>query len=100
GGTARLESVYSHDGAGRAVDFPLTISNNVFAATAAIALGATFLIGVIPSILAGKTDVVIALKDESGSGGGRRSRARLVLVTAQVAASVMLLVGAALLLQS
>ncbi len=99
-GNALLESVYSHDGAGRPVSFSLVISANVFAATAAIAIAAVFLVGLIPSISAGRADVVSVIKDDSGSGGGRRSRARVVLVTAQMAASVLLLIGAALLLQS
>jgi len=99
-GNALLESVYSHDAGGRPASFPLAISANVFAATAAITVGAAFLVGIIPSLVAGRADVITALKDEGGSGGGRRSRARQILVTGQVAASVVLLVGAALLLQS
>jgi predicted permease len=78
----------------------MAISANVFAATAAIAIAAVFFVGLMPAILAGRTDAVAAIKDDSGSGGGRRSRARLVLVTGQMAASVLLLIGAALLLQS
>ena len=99
-GNAVLESVYSHDAAGRPLNFPMTISSNVFLATAAVTALSTLLVGLVPSLMAGRADVVVALKDESGSGGGRRSKARLVLVTAQVAASVALLIGAALLLQS
>jgi predicted permease len=99
-GNALLESVYSHDAAGRPLNFPLTISSNVFLATVGVAMLSTLLVGLLPSVFAGRADVVVALKDESGAGGGRRSRMRLALVTAQVAASVMLLIGAALLLQS
>jgi predicted permease len=99
-GNALLEAVYSHDAAGRPVHFPLTMNANVFLATAAIAIAAAFVIGTLPAMLAGRTDVVLALKDESGAAGGRRSRARYALVTAQVAMSVTLLIGAALLLQS
>jgi putative ABC transport system permease protein len=99
-GNGLLESIYSFDTAGRPLDFPLIISANVFAATALIAVGATFAIGLIPALTAGRSDVVVALKDESGAGGGRRSATRLVLVTAQIGASVLLLIGAGLLLQS
>ena len=98
-GNALLEAVYSHDAAGRPVHFPLTMNANVFLATAAIAIAAAFVVGAMPAMLAGRTDVVLALKDETGAGG-RRSRARYALVTAQVAMSVTLLIGAALLLQS
>jgi predicted permease len=99
-GNALLESAYGRDSAGRPLDFPMTISSNVFLATAALAALSTVLVGLLPSFTAGRGDVVTALKDESGSGGGRRSKARLALVTGQVAASVTLLIGAVLLLQS
>ncbi|HYE86291.1 MAG TPA: ABC transporter permease [Vicinamibacterales bacterium] len=99
-GNALLESVYSHDAAGRPMNFPLVISTNVFLATVAVAMLSTLLIGLLPSIAGGRADVVAALKDESGAGGGRRSKARSMLVIAQVAASVMLLIGAVLLLAS
>jgi predicted permease len=99
-GNALLEAVYAHDGAGRPVYFPLTLNTNVFLATAAIAIVSALVVGLVPSLVAGRTDVMVALKDESGSGGGRRSRMRYALVTAQVAMSVTLLIGAALLLRS
>jgi putative ABC transport system permease protein len=99
-GNSLLESVYSHDAAGRPLNFPMTISQRVLLATAALAALSTLLVGLLPSLAAGRDDVITALKDESGSGGGRRSTARLVLVTLQVAASLTLLIGAALLLQS
>lgn len=99
-GNAILEAVYSRDGAGRELSFPMTISNAVFIATAALAALSTLLVGLVPALMAGRADVAVALKDDAGSGGGKRSNARLVLVTVQVAASVTLLIGAALLLQS
>ena len=99
-GNALIESIYSFDAAGRPIAFSMAISSNVFAATAAIAVAAVFFVGLMPSILAGRTDAIVAIKDDSGAGGGRRSRARLLLVTGQMAASVLLLIGAGLLLQS
>lgn len=99
-GNALLESVYAYDAAGRPLNFPLAISSNVFIATVAIAALSTLLVGLLPAIVAGRSDVIAALKGEAGSGGGRRAVARAALVTAQVAASVTLLIGAVLLLQS
>ena len=99
-GNALLEAVYARDGAGRPVDFPVMLNTSVFLATAAIAIAAALVIGLIPSIAAGRTDIILALKDEGGAGGGRRSRLRHLLVTVQVAMAVTLLIGAALLLQS
>lgn len=68
--------------------------------TVAVALGAGVLAGMIPARAASRADLADAL----GSGGrgvaGSRSRARIVLLVAQAALSVVLLVGAGLFVQS
>jgi predicted permease len=56
--------------------------------------------GLIPAIRAGRADLQAALKDGDRSGTPGGNRARGVLVAAQVALSLMLLVGAGLLLKS
>jgi predicted permease len=56
--------------------------------------------GLIPALRAGRADLQAALKDGDRSGTPGGDRARGVLVAAQVALSLMLLVGAGLLLKS
>jgi predicted permease len=74
--------------------------------TLAFALGvsalAAVLVGIYPAILATRTDVQATLKDTGrGTAGGQANkRFRNLLVVVEVAASVVLLIGAALLLYS
>lgn len=56
--------------------------------------------GLVPALQATRPNLVPVLKDESGSGGSRRSRLRRFFVGAQVATSLVLLVGAALFVRS
>jgi predicted permease len=60
------------------------------------------LFGLAPALQASKADVVVSLKDDTGvfAGGHRRSRLRNALVVAQVALSLLLLIGAGLVLRS
>jgi len=68
----------------------------------AICLASTLLFSLIPAVQNSKIDLAGALKSESGSvfGGARRSKVQSGLVLAQVALSFVLLVGAALLIES
>jgi len=72
-------------------------------ALAAISLAA-LLAGLAPALLAARTDPGAALRDGgaslAGAGGHRRHGARRLLVVAQAAVAVVLLVGAGLLLRS
>jgi predicted permease len=56
--------------------------------------------GLIPALRTGRADLQAALKDGDRSGTPGGNRARGILVAAQVALSLMLLVGAGLLLKS
>ena len=76
------------------------IDARVLAFTAAVTLLTVILAGLVPSLQAGRTDVVTALKLGGGAGGGRRSRLRTGLLVAQAALSVVLLVGAGLFVRS
>jgi predicted permease len=71
-----------------------------FAFLASLITGVAF--GLLPALRASRPDLVGALKDESGSvrGGFRLLSLRSALVVAQVAVSLVLLVGAALLVRS
>ncbi len=67
----------------------------------AVSVAAGLLFGLAPAIQATRPDVVSTLRDETaGSGGGGRLTLRNVLVVAQVAVSVVLLISAGLFLRS
>jgi predicted permease len=59
-------------------------------------------VGLLPALRAGRTDVAAALKSEAAAvvGGGGQFRVRRGLVVAQVALSLLLLIGAGLLTRS
>ncbi|MEO6446150.1 MAG: ABC transporter permease [Gemmatimonadaceae bacterium] len=61
-----------------------------------LALGAGLLTGLVPALQAGRGDLASALKSGSREGVYQRSRLRSVLLVAQGALSVVLLVGAGL----
>jgi len=68
----------------------------------ALALGTGILFGLYPALHSTRPDLVTALKDSSGQPSGSRSAARFrtSLVTAQIALSMALLVGAGLFAKS
>jgi predicted permease len=67
-----------------------------------LAAATALVFGIAPAIQATRHAAASALKDEAGSvvGGGRQARVRRVLVVAQVAMSMLLLVGAGLFARS
>src|SRR5579864_6583059 len=68
---------------------------------AAVAVVSGVLVGLVPALHASKTDIVSVLKDAArGSSGARGARLRSSLIVAEVALSVVLLVGSSLLLLS
>jgi putative ABC transport system permease protein len=68
----------------------------------AVAAATAVLFGLVPALLTAKRDIAGALKDSGKgvSGGFRRGKLREVLVVAEVALSLVLLVGAGLLMRS
>ena len=98
--TDLLASLYSFDSAGRPLTFNLSLSFPVVLAAIGLTAIAALLAGAIPAWHASRADVIAVLKDEGASGGARRARLRHVLVGAQVAVSVVLLVSASLLIGS
>ncbi len=92
------------------IDFPLPLpvtldlglDGRVLAFTALVTMGAGLLFGLVPALRASRAPVATVLRDESGSvGGGRgKTRARNIMVGAQMALSMILLVAAGLFLRS
>lgn len=68
----------------------------VFAFTAILSVLTAVAFGIAPALQASKTDLVTALKDGAFSSGYRRSRLQSSLVVAQIALSLVLLIGAGL----
>ncbi|HEX4913291.1 MAG TPA: ADOP family duplicated permease, partial [Vicinamibacterales bacterium] len=80
----------------------IRISLPVLAATALLALGAGVVMGLYPAVQGSRSDIVSVLRDGGRTIAGALGshRARYVIVTAQVAVSLVLLIGAALLVAS
>ena len=80
----------------------LQVDGWIIAFVAGLVAASAILMGVIPSLRATAIDVSSALREggRSGAGGSRTSRARSLLVVGELALSVVLLVGAALLIRS
>lgn len=74
----------------------------VLALSGGVGLVATLLFGLVPALLASNIDLASALRSQSGSVSGTRSKAwvRSTLVIVQISLSFVLLVGAGLLIQS
>jgi predicted permease len=82
--------------------FDFTFDWRVFAYIAAVALMAGIGVGVLPALRASRTELNAVLREggRGSSDGGRRQRMRSVLVVAQVAISLVLLVAAGLFVRS
>jgi predicted permease len=83
----------------------IRIDGGVLLYTAAISLVSALVFGLVPAIRAARVDLQTHLKEGHGAAAGlapwgRRQRTRQVLVVAELTLSVMLLVGAGLLIRS
>jgi predicted permease len=81
---------------------PLAIDAGVVAFVAAVAVAALLAFGLAPAWRSARADPAAALQDEARGGAGGRvsARSRAVLVIGEVALSLVLLAGAALLIES
>jgi len=82
------------------IAFEAPIDWRVLAFTLAAGVLAGIVFGLAPALRASRLDVVSRLKDGTTGAGQSRSRLRSVLVTAQVAVCLVLLIGAGLCLRS
>jgi len=80
---------------------PLSLDSNVLLFTGAVSLVSAVLCGLTPALKASRTDINANLKDESRAASAGRShhRLRTVLVTAEIALALLLLVGTGLLIR-
>jgi len=76
----------------------IAIDARVVAVTIGVALLVGIIMGILPAVHAGRRDIASVLRERGGARSA--SRSRRVLVLAQLALSVVLLSGTALLLQS
>ncbi len=85
-----------------ALDSTLRLNFNVLAFTVALSLLTGILFGLAPAWHGSKTDLNAALKGDANAWSGARSRRRILssLVAGEVALSLMLLVGAGLLVKN
>jgi predicted permease len=82
------------------IDFHASIDRRMLFFTIAAALASTFVFGLTPALQTTRLDLVPALKAaDADSGGKRRLWGRNLIVTGQVALSLILLVVSAVLLQ-
>ena len=86
------------------IDFPLAMDVNVdwrvllFSLAISIAAGVIF--GLAPSLQATRPNITTALKDTAAQGGAARTRLRSVLVVAQIAISLVVLIAAGLVVRT
>ena len=67
-----------------------------------VTCASAFVVGLVPALQAGRTSVLDAVREDSRTvaGGGSRGRLARLLVISELAAALVLLVGAALMVQS
>jgi predicted permease len=83
------------------IELDLGLDSRVFLFTLGISILAGLVFGLAPALRASRPDLVPALKNEARfEGGERRFNLKNVLVIGQVAVSMILLIGAALLVRS
>jgi predicted permease len=80
----------------------LSIDSSVLGFTALVVVLTSLVFGIVPALQASKPDLVVSLKESGRSGmdGITRQYLRSVLVTLQIAMSLVLLIGAGLMINS
>jgi predicted permease len=80
--------------------YALTINRAALLLTMAVATATGIAFGLLPAVIASRTALIPALKKDADSQGFRRSRFGTAFLVAQVSISVVLVIGAALLIHS
>jgi hypothetical protein len=99
-GNVLLGSYYGTEIDGVRHSYALTIDRSAFLLTMAVATATGIAFGLLPAVLASRTALIPALKRDAASQGFRRSRLGAAFLVAQVSISVVLVIGAALLIHS
>jgi predicted permease len=99
-GNLLLAGYYGTEIAGVRHSYALTIDRAALLLTMAVATATGIAFGVLPAVLASRTALIPALKRDAASQGFRRSRVGAAFLVAQVSISVVLVIGAALLIHS
>ena len=88
--------------AGTPFYFTLSLDRVAFSVALLLSVGTGVVFGVIPAVASRRTDLATSLRDGArGAGeGSRRARVRNILVVAEVALSIVLMIGAGLLVRS
>ncbi len=85
---------------GAPASIDVSLDAHVLGGSCLVIVAAGVLFGLMPALDASRTDLITALKDAPGSGPRTRNPARRMLVTLQVAVSMVLLAGGGLFLRS
>ena len=99
-GNLLLASYYGAEIDGVRHTYALTIDLAALLLTMAVATATGIAFGVLPAVLASRTALIPALKKDAASQGLRRSRFGIAFLVAQVSISVVLVIGAVLLIHS
>jgi predicted permease len=99
-GNVLLASYYGTEIDGVRHSYALTIDRAALLLTMAVAMATGIAFGVLPAVMASRTALIPALKRDAASQGFRRSRVGAAFLVAQVSISVVLVIGAALLIHS
>jgi predicted permease len=99
-GNALLASYYGTEIDGVRHAYALTIDRAALLFTMAVATASGVAFGLLPAAIASRTALIPALKKDAGSQGFRRSGFGPAFLVAQISISVVLVIGAALLLHS
>jgi predicted permease len=99
-GNVLLASYYGTEIDGVQHSYALTIDRGALLLTMAMATATGVAFGLLPAVMASRTALNLTLKKEAVSHGFRRSRLQAAFLVAQVSISVVLVVGAALLIHS
>jgi putative ABC transport system permease protein len=99
-GNVLLATYYGTEIDGVRHSYALTIDRAALFLTMAVATATGIAFGLLPAVIASRTALIPALKKDAASQGFRRSRFGAAFLVAQVSISVVLVIGAALLIHS